>query len=261
MDLLTIARKIWRYRIATLPVIALTLLGAIYMVVLKPPVYEASSSYILINPPSPPTPEEIAQKPALGRIDPDNPFTRFSDQSVVVGLLSSILSNDVERQALIKQGADSRYTVAPVQSTYGYSSLMLGVTGVGSSGPQAIRTAELVGAALNRELENLQASRGVAPRYRIKSELIDAPDTASQKVSGKLRALIGVFVLGVVLLFVVISAAEGLATLRAEWTKREPPEEAEVEGGIHGAAANSSTMNNSAHHEQSGRARRAASSA
>ena len=111
--------------------IALTLLGAVYMVVLKPPVYEASSSYILINPPSPPTPEEIAQKPALGRIDPDNPFTRFSDQSVVVGLLSSILSNDVERRALSKQGADSRYKVAPVQSTYGYSSLMLGITGVG----------------------------------------------------------------------------------------------------------------------------------
>ena len=36
MDLLLIARKIWRYRIATLPVIALTLLGAIYVVVLKP---------------------------------------------------------------------------------------------------------------------------------------------------------------------------------------------------------------------------------
>ena len=175
MDLLLIARKIWRYRIATLPVIALTLLGAIYVVVLKPPVYEASSSYILINPPSPPTPEEIAQKPALGRINPDNPFTRFSDQSVVVGLLSSVLSNDVERRALSKQGADSRYKVAPVQSTYGYSSLMLGITGVGTSGPQAIRTAELVGAALNGELENLQASRGVAPRYRIKSALIDCP--------------------------------------------------------------------------------------
>ena len=163
MDLLTIARKIWRYRIATLPVIALTLLGAVYMVVLKPPVYEASSSYILINPPSPPTPEEIAQKPALGRIDPDNPFTRFSDQSVVVGLLSSILSNDVERKALVKQGADSRYTVAPVQSTYGYSSLMLGVTGVGSSGPQAIRTAELVGAALNQAARDPAGVSGRSP--------------------------------------------------------------------------------------------------
>jgi hypothetical protein len=138
---------------------------------------------------------------------------------------------------------------------------MLGITGVGSSGPQAIRTAELVGAALNRELENLQASRGVAPRYQIKPELIDAPDTASQKVSGKLRSLIGVFVLGVVLLFVVISAGEGLATLRAEWTKREPSEEPEIEGSIHGAATNSSTTNNSGHHEQSRRARRAASSA
>jgi len=162
---------------------------------------------------------------------------------------------------LKKQGADSRYTVAPVQSTYGYSSLMLGVTGVGSSGPQAIRTAELVGAALNQQLENLQASRGVAPHYRIKSELIDAPDTASQKVSGKLRSLIGVLVLGVILLFVVISAAEGLATLRAEWTKREPPEEPDIEGPLQGSATNNSTMNNSGRHKLSRRARRAASKA
>jgi hypothetical protein len=91
--------------------------------------------------------------------------------------------------------------------------------------------------------------------------LIDAPDTASQKVSGKLRALIGVFVLGVVLLFVVISAAEGLATLRAEWSRRDAPDEPELEGSINGAAANGSTTNNSGHHEQSGRASRAASSA
>jgi hypothetical protein len=167
----------------------------------------------------------------------------------------------VERRALSKQGADSRYKVAPVQSTYGYSSLMLGITGVGTSGPQAIRTAELVGAALNGELENLQASRGVAPRYRIKSELIDAPDTASQKVSGKLRTLIGVLVLGVILLFVVISAAEGLATLRAEWTKREPREEPDIEGPLQGAAANNSTTNNSGRHKLSRRARRAASKA
>ena len=42
MDLLLIARKIWRYKLATLPVIVLTLCGAVYAVAVKDPVYEAS---------------------------------------------------------------------------------------------------------------------------------------------------------------------------------------------------------------------------
>ena len=58
MDLLLIARKIWRYKLATLPVIFLTLCGAVYAVALKDPVYEVKSSYLLINPPAPPTAEE-----------------------------------------------------------------------------------------------------------------------------------------------------------------------------------------------------------
>ena len=45
MDLLSIARKIWRYKLATLPVLLLILCGAIYVVALKEPVYEASSSF------------------------------------------------------------------------------------------------------------------------------------------------------------------------------------------------------------------------
>ena len=57
MNLLSIARKIWRYKLATLPVVLLTLFGAAYVVAVKEPVYEASSSYVLINPPTPPTPE------------------------------------------------------------------------------------------------------------------------------------------------------------------------------------------------------------
>ena len=93
MDLLLISRKIWRYRIVTLPVIALTLLGAVYVIAIKAPEYKVSSSYILINPPLPPTPDEIARNPALGRINPNNPYTRFSDQSVIVSLLSSSLSS------------------------------------------------------------------------------------------------------------------------------------------------------------------------
>ena len=95
MDLLLIARKIWRYKLATLPVIFLTLCGAVYAVAFKDPVYEAKSSYLLINPPAPPTAEEIARNPQLGRVNADNPYTRYADQSVVVEVLTSALNSDV----------------------------------------------------------------------------------------------------------------------------------------------------------------------
>ena len=77
MDLLVIARKIWLYRVATLPIIVLTLLAALYVVVIKDAEYEATSNYILINPPPPPGAEDIAANPALADINSDNPFTRF----------------------------------------------------------------------------------------------------------------------------------------------------------------------------------------
>ena len=147
MDLLRISRKFWRYRIVTLPIIALTLLGAFYVIAIKAPVYKVSSSYVLINPPPPPTADEIARNPALGRVNSDNPYTRFSDQSVIVSLLSSSLSSDTTRQQLVSQGADPRYTVAP-DLQLGYSSLVVEVTGVGTTPESAVKTAELVGAGL-----------------------------------------------------------------------------------------------------------------
>lgn len=235
MNLLLISRRIWRHRIATLPVIALTLLGACFVVMVKDPEYEAYSSYVLINPPAPPTAEEVAANPTLGRVDPNNPFTRFTDQSVVVDLLASSLSNETARRALSEEGAD-RYTVAP-SSDFGYSGLLVEIRGVGSTPRQAMQTAELVGTALTSELDRLQASRGVAARYRIQTQRVVAPDHAEQRVSGKLRTLVGVFALGAILLFVVISAAEGLSALRAERNKQDLPKD---KGSIEGAGTKNS---------------------
>jgi hypothetical protein len=252
VDLLAISRKIWRHRIATLPVVVLTLLGAIYVIAIKSPEYWASSSYVLINPPAPPTAEEIAADPKLGRISADNPYTRFADQSVVVDLLASTLSNESARSALEKQGADRGYTVAP-SSELGFSGLIVEISGVGSTPQQAVRTAELVGAALTSELDSLQASKGVAPRYRIVTQRVVAPDNAQQRVSGKLRALVGVFAMGAILLFVVISAAEGLTTLREGRGKEGVPGETDDEDSSEGAATNKSPLHAGS---QNGRAKK-----
>ena len=221
MDLLVIARKIWLYRVATLPIIVLTLLAALYVVAIKDAEYEATSNYILINPPPPPGAEDIAANPALADINSDNPFTRFSDQSAVSALLVSRLSDESTRQALSAQGVDPRYEVAP-SSEFSAQTLLLEVTGVGPTPEQAIQSAALVGAGLVKELDTLQESRGVASRYRIEAQSVTAAASAQRKVSSTLRPLVGVLAFGGILMFVAVSAGEALTTLRSEGGGRVP---------------------------------------
>jgi hypothetical protein len=222
MDLLSIARKIWRYKLLTLPIVLLTLCGAVYVVAVKEPVYEASSSFILINPPAPPTAEDIARDPALGRINADNPYTRFSDQSVIVEVLASSMASESAQRALLKTGADPRYKVAPT-SEFGYSSPIVQITAQGWSPGVAVRSAQLVGSALTRELNHMQQAEGVDPQYRIKAQQVESPDGAQLRASGQLRVLVGILALGVVLLFVVVSLADALTTIRTERKRRPAP--------------------------------------
>jgi hypothetical protein len=213
VDLLSIVRKVWRYKLVTLPVILLTLCGAVYVVAIKEPVYEASSSYVMLNPPEPPTEEQIARDPSLRNINADNPYARFSDQTVMVEVLSSRIGSESSRRALLKAGADPRYELAR-DSDFGFSSPIVKITARAASPAAAISSVKLVSKSLTRELDRMQ--RDVDARYRIKANQIDPPDHAELKASGQLRMLVGVMALGAVLLFIVVSVAEALATLRRE---------------------------------------------
>jgi hypothetical protein len=215
MSLLLIARKVWRYKLATLPILLFMLAGAFYVIAIKPPVYEASSTYILVNPPSPPTPDEIARDPSLGRIGADNPYTRYSDQSVVVQVLASRVGSDDARRALAERGADDGYTVAP-SVEFGFTAPIVQITGTGSTPEAAVRTAKLVGLSLAQELDRMQQGRGVDPKYRIDVQQVVAPHEATLKASGKLRSLVAVFALGAILLFVAVSVADALTAMRRE---------------------------------------------
>jgi hypothetical protein len=213
LNLLLIVQKIWRYKLATLPILAFVAIGSFYVIAIKAPVYEASSTYTLLNPPPPPTPDQIAANPKLGRINSNNPYTRFSDQSVVVQVLSTRLSSDEARTAVAKQGANPDYTVAP-SVELGYTAPILQVTGTGASPQEAITTANLVGEAAIRELRSEQAQ--VAPEFRINMQPVVLAHDAQLKASGQLRALVGVFAIGAILLFVVVSVADALAALRRD---------------------------------------------
>jgi hypothetical protein len=215
MSLLLIARKIWRYKLATLPIALLVLVGSVYVIAVKAPQYEASSTYILVNPPPPPTDAEIARDPALGRLNSDNPYTRYSDQSVLVQVLASRLNSDEARRGLIARGADPSYTIDP-SAQFGFSAPIVQITGTGTTPGAAVGTANLVGQALTNQLKLMQTAKGVAAKYRIDTQEVVAPHNATLKASGKLRALVAVFALGAILLFVSISVAEATGTLREE---------------------------------------------
>jgi hypothetical protein len=73
----------------------------------------------------------------------------------------------------------------------------------------------VVGQALSRELEQMQASRGVASKYRITPQPVVAAHGAKLKPSGTLRALFGVFAVGAILLFFVVSILDALAAMRS----------------------------------------------
>jgi hypothetical protein len=210
-----IAQKVWRYRLATIPVLALVVFGIFYVLAVKTPVYEAGSTYILVNPPAPPSDGAIAANPKLAHIGADNPYTRYSDQSVVVQVLAGRISSDEARAALAQQGADPAYTVAP-SPEFGFSAPILQITGTGPTAAAAVQTAHLVGNAINRELSRIQAVQGVAPKYRIVTQQVVAPRDARLKASGKLRALVAVLVVGAVLLFLAVSVADALAMVRKE---------------------------------------------
>ena len=117
----------------------------------------------------------------------------------------------------------------------GYSSLVVEVTGVGSTPQGAVHTAELVGAALTRELDRMQVSQGVDPRYMIKTQRVVAPDSPTLQVSSTLRPLVGVLAIGAILLLLAVSAAEALDTLRAERKQRDLPKRDEKGDSIEGA--------------------------
>src|SRR3954471_6547357 len=127
MDLIAISRLIWRFKFFTLPVILLTIAAGGYVMSGKKPVYEATASLILTSPPAPPTAQQIAENPELKKVNAVNPYANLGGP-VVADVLSRKLSTDPARDALARQGADTRYTVMPSMQL-GWSSPIVQITG------------------------------------------------------------------------------------------------------------------------------------
>jgi hypothetical protein len=186
-----IARKIWRHKLITVPVILLMLAGAAYVITVKQSLYEASSTYLMVSPPAAPTAEQIARHPGLAKVKADNPYTHFADQSVVIDVLKARMSSESVRKVLVMAGADPRYRLRSA-TEFGVSARMFQVKALASTPEGAMRSAEVVGHAVVGELDRMQKARDVDRAYRIKAVQVVAPDGARRKASGPFRMLVGV---------------------------------------------------------------------
>ena len=212
MDLLSIVRAVWRCKIATIPVILLTMLAAAYVVKVKPPVYEASSSLLMLAAPGPPSASQIAADPKLKKLNPNNPYVDYGDLAVVADSVIELVTSSAAQPALIRQGANPQYQLS--LSTDPSNPPIIDVTGIGPSPQEAILTANVVARAAAADLYKLQQAQGTSPEYMIKPIQLVKPTSATLSSSGKFRSLIAVLGLGAILLFIAVSVTDALAKRR-----------------------------------------------
>lgn len=201
MDIGSTVRAIGRFWYVTVPVILLTVLGVLYVVLLQPRLYESTSTYLMLN-------------PEPGRAATANPFVQLPDQAAVVGVLAEIANSPRVNTELVAEGASTDYEVGPSE-TYGQGSRILEVYAPGDSPAQALRTAELVGARLEKELNRIQDDQDVPEAGKITLLALNPQPEARLKVSSLARSVIAVLLLGAIVLFLVIGVAQSIVDARA----------------------------------------------
>jgi hypothetical protein len=182
--------------------------------VIKPKVYQAQASYLLIPPPQAPTPQQIAAHPALAKVNTNNPYVRFNDLTVIVSLLAQTETSNTTRSQLVAQGADPNYQIGP-NVQFGTDPIIQ-ITGSGPTPAAAIKSATVVGKSTIQMLTTLQAQQGVNSAYMISALPLTAPSGATLQVSSLLRTAVSVLALGVIVLFIVVSTLSGIEERRQQ---------------------------------------------
>lgn len=214
MDLLSIIGKVWRYKLVTVPIIILAALGALYVVKVKAPVYQATSGVLLVNPPAPPTAAQIAKKPSLGFVNTNNAFASFGNLDVVADAVIRVV--DTDSAQLVQAGANPQFQLSLSSDLGQPPPPIIEVTGIGPSAQVALQSATLVTKAITDNLYQMQEQQGINPSYMIKSVEIYSPQGAQESSSGKLRALIALLAAAVIVIFIAISMIDAFKKRRGD---------------------------------------------
>lgn len=228
MDLLSLMRLMWLHKVVTAVVALATLFGCLLVVFRAPATYEATSSYVLIEPPAPPSAAELRADPRLRGTGSDNPYNRYSDPSVILNVVARKATDEAVRQRAAREASDVDFDVSPSRR-FGGTSPILDVAADGPTQQEVLRTLGFLGKEITRQLRRTQAREGVDPRYMFTVRTVEFPDDAQRLYSGTVRSLVGLVALGALSLVLVLSVLRArevrAGARRPARGDPEPPEE------------------------------------
>jgi Chain length determinant protein len=205
MDLFSIGGTLWRHKWVSIPLVLLTMLGMLYVLELRAPTYQAKADILLTNPPASPTAFQIAQNPRLAKMN--NPLANLGSLTYVADVLIDSVTAPTAKQELAQAGA-SGYQVVLDSASQSNVPPAIDVAGTGLSAQAATRSAQLVATAISSDLLRLQASQHVQNKYMITSVEYVRPSPAT-KSSENLETAVGVAAIGLIVLLVAVSIAQG----------------------------------------------------
>jgi hypothetical protein len=211
MDPLAVFRTIWQHRIVAIPIAVLTALAAIYVFQFAPRSYESSSTFAMINPDIP-SELDVIKHPELDNLNTKNPYLRSSDPSLIVQVLLTRLNDESTADKLVERGLSDQYTVS--RGVGGVNGFLVDITGEGDTPENSIATTQALGQLLQEYLYDAQKVNGADDVYLFSSIVVDTPDKATEQFSSRLRALIVVFLGGVVMMFGAVSMARSMGAAK-----------------------------------------------
>lgn len=211
MDPLAVFRTIWQHRMVAIPIAVLTALAAVYVFQFAPRSYQSSSTFAMINPDIP-SELDVIKHPELDNLNTKNPYLRSSDPSLIVQVLLTRLNDESTADKLVEQGLSDQYSVS--RGVGGVNGFLVDITGEGETPEKSIATTQALGQLLQEYLHDAQKVNGADDVYLFSSIVVNSPDKATEQFSSRLRALIVVFLCGVVMMFGAVSIARSVATAK-----------------------------------------------
>ncbi|ASW56429.1 hypothetical protein [Plantactinospora sp. KBS50] len=198
MDLLDLLRLMLRRWYVTVPVLLLTLAGAVVVGQRIDPEYKTSAAIVLI-PPTTPAPE-----PERGTAPrPGNPWLAIGGDQMAQAVQISVSARPAQER-VVRAGGQAGYKVSVVART---SILSVDVTA--SSRSRALATVTTVTRLIGEEVAARQAEYRPRAGEQITTKVLDAGLDIGQSRSNVLRAQLVLLVLG------LLAAAAGAAVLDA----------------------------------------------
>lgn len=192
-------RRRWKIVISGLLITAVAGLLALRIL---PPTYQATGSVVFIPP-------SVTTDPSSRTgVQGTNPFLDFgSPLAATAEVVSASVNSDASAKSLKARGASGTYQVALDPNS---DAPLVSVEATARNAKSAIQTRDLVVAAVQRKLLEIQRSAGSPANQFVRAQTVTMSDTAPRVHGSLIRALAVIVIVGVVLSCGAALVVEGL---------------------------------------------------